>query len=219
MLDRAREYNALVALSHDTSPKVRQGVADRISLALDVLERLLEEDESHTVRASAFMNPGAPEVFHSRGESFDDAMAEFDRQRCPVRSYACAHTQLRTCPRGSMRGVCFALINEEKRSLLNQHKQAHPTAITTCSVTVEFRPRDGKERRWLTPSHLLSHTKAGRRWPDLPHRDHDLNTGHGTRRRVSRAVDGKLPSLAPARRLQLQLFFTYSTTPLPATGR
>jgi hypothetical protein len=33
----------------------------------------------------------------------------------------------------------FSLINEEKRSLLNQHKQPPPTAITTCSLTVEFR--------------------------------------------------------------------------------
>jgi hypothetical protein len=74
------------------------------------------------------------------------------------------------CSRGSVRGVCFALINEEKRSLPNQHKQPHPTAITTCSLTVEFRPRDGKQKRCLTPSHLLSHTKARRRWPDTPRR-------------------------------------------------
>jgi hypothetical protein len=50
-----------------------------------------------------------------------------------------------------MYGVCFALINEEKRFLLNQHKQAHPTAITTCSLTVEFRPRDGKSSFAIRP--------------------------------------------------------------------
>jgi hypothetical protein len=70
----------LVALSYDASPQVRQGLADRISLAPDVLERLLD-DESQTVRAKAFMNPGAREVFPRRGESFDDAVADLQRQQ------------------------------------------------------------------------------------------------------------------------------------------
>jgi len=34
----------------------------------------------------------------------------------------------------------FWLLNEETIFLLNQHKQPHLTAITTCSLTLEFRP-------------------------------------------------------------------------------
>lgn len=74
---------AIIALSHDASPKVRQGIAARVSLAPDVLERLLN-DESQEVREIALANPGAREVFHRRGESFDDADAEFNQQQAPT---------------------------------------------------------------------------------------------------------------------------------------
>ncbi|WP_139146571.1 hypothetical protein [Arthrobacter sp. SW1] len=74
---------AINALSHDASPKVRQVIAGRVILAPGVLERLLE-DESHGVRGIALSNPGAREVFCRRGESFDDAVAEFNEQQAPV---------------------------------------------------------------------------------------------------------------------------------------
>ncbi|MUU73524.1 hypothetical protein [Pseudarthrobacter sp. GA104] len=74
---------AIIALSHDASPKARQGIAARVSLAPDVLERLLN-DESQEVREIALANPGAREVFHRWGESFDDAVAEFNQQQAPT---------------------------------------------------------------------------------------------------------------------------------------
>lgn len=66
---------SIIALSHDASAKVRRGIAARVSLVPDVLERLLN-DESQEVRESALANPGAREVFHRRGESFDVAVAK-----------------------------------------------------------------------------------------------------------------------------------------------
>ncbi|WP_426939756.1 hypothetical protein [Pseudarthrobacter sp. S6] len=73
----------IIALSHDASPRVRQGVADRDNLPRNVLERLLN-DESQEVRESALANPGAREVFHRRGESFDDAVAKSYELRAQV---------------------------------------------------------------------------------------------------------------------------------------
>ncbi|MFF1880317.1 hypothetical protein ACFVVC_02445 [Pseudarthrobacter sp. NPDC058196] len=74
---------AIIALSHDASPEVRQGIADRANLPLDVLEHLLN-DESQEVREIALANPGAREVFHRRGESFHDAVAEFNQKQAPT---------------------------------------------------------------------------------------------------------------------------------------
>jgi hypothetical protein len=61
-----------------------------------------------------------------------------------------------------MSGACCALINEEKISLRNQHKEAHPDAITTYTLVWELSSRDGKSAEIRTRWYLLSHTKGSR---------------------------------------------------------